>query len=112
MGFSKDFLWGTATASYQIEGGAFEDGRGYTVWDDFCRTPGKVFSMHNGDVACDHYHRYKEDVKMMADMGIQAYRFSIAWSRILPEGKGEINQKGIDFYNSLIDELIKLALQR
>lgn len=111
MGFSKDFLWGTATASYQIEGGAFEDGRGYTVWDDFCRTPGKVFSMHNGDVACDHYHRYKEDVKMMADMGIKAYRFSIAWSRILPEGKGEINQKGIDFYNSLIDELIKYNIK-
>ena len=111
MGFSKGFLWGTATASYQIEGGAFEDGRGYTVWDDFCRTPGKVFSMHNGDVACDHYHRYKEDVKMMADMGIKAYRFSIAWSRILPEGKGEINQKGIDFYNSLIDELIKYNIK-
>lgn len=111
MGFPKSFLWGTATASYQIEGAAFEDGRGYTVWDDFCRTPGKVFSMHNGDVACDHYHRYKEDVKMMADLGIQAYRFSIAWSRILPEGKGEVNQKGIDFYNRLIDELLKYHIK-
>lgn len=111
MGFSENFLWGTATASYQIEGGAFEGGRGYTVWDDFCRTPGKVFSMHNGDVACDHYHRYKEDVKMMADMGIQAYRFSIAWSRILPEGKGEVSQSGIDFYNALIDELLKYNIK-
>ena len=111
MGFPESFLWGTATASYQIEGGAFEDGRGYTVWDDFCRTPGKVFSMHNGDVACDHYHRYKEDVKMMADMGIRAYRFSIAWSRILPEGRGEVNQSGIDFYNALIDELLKYNIK-
>lgn len=106
MGFSKEFLWGTATASYQIEGGALEGNRGYTVWDDFCRTQGKVFSMHNGDIACDHYHRYKEDIKMMADMGVQAYRFSIAWSRILPDGKGAVNQKGIDFYNGLIEELI------
>ncbi len=106
MGFSKDFIWGSATASYQIEGAAYEDGRGETVWDRFSHDKGKVFEGHNGDVACDHYHRYKEDVALMAQLGLKNYRFSVAWSRILPQGTGEVNQKGIDFYNRLIDELI------
>ena len=106
MGFKKDFVWGTATSSYQIEGAAFEDGRGLSVWDDFCRQPGRVFEGHSGAVACDHYHRYREDTALMADLGIQAYRFSIAWPRIFPEGTGAINQKGIDFYKRLAETLL------
>ena len=105
--FTKDFVWGTATASYQIEGAAYEDGRTDSVWDVFSRTEGNVKNFHNGDYACDHYHRYKEDVKLMAELGVNAYRFSISWSRILPNGTGEVNQKGIEFYNNLIDELLK-----
>lgn len=107
MSFSKDFVWGTATSSYQIEGAAFEDGRGLTVWDDFCSRPGKIFGGHNGNIACDHYHRYKEDVDIMAKLSLDAYRFSIAWSRILPNGFGKINQKGLDFYNRLVDALLE-----
>lgn len=107
MMFSKDFVWGVATASYQIEGAAKEDGRGPSIWDIFCRKPGAVFEGHTGDVATDHYHRFREDVKIMKELGIKAYRFSVSWSRILPEGTGDINKKGIEFYNNLIDELIK-----
>ncbi|MFZ5825465.1 MAG: GH1 family beta-glucosidase [Bacillota bacterium] len=103
--FPKDFLWGAATASYQIEGAAFEDGRGESIWDRFCRTPGKVFQYDNGDIACDHYHRYKEDVALMANLGLQTYRFSIAWPRIFPTGSGAPNQKGVDFYRRLVEEL-------
>ena len=99
MGFRKDFIWGAATASYQIEGGAFEDGKGLSVWDAFSHTPGKVFEGHTGDVACDHYHRWQEDLQLMADMGVKNYRFSIAWPRLLSQGKGEVNQKGVDFYD-------------
>lgn len=106
MSFSNDFIWGAATSSYQIEGATYEDGRGLTVWEDFCNRPGKVFSGQNGDVACDHYHRYKEDVSIMAELGLKAYRFSIAWSRILPEGTGEVNEKGLAFYDKLVDELL------
>lgn len=104
--FPKDFLWGTATASYQIEGAANEDGRGESIWDTFSKTPGKVFEGHTGDIACDHYHRYKEDVQLMSDLAIQSYRFSIAWPRIFPE-RGQLNHKGIDFYKRLVDELHK-----
>lgn len=107
MGFSKDFVWGAATASYQIEGAWNEDGKGANIWDDFSHRPGTIQDKSTGDVACDHYHLYKDDVKMMKDMGLKAYRFSISWSRIIPEGTGAINQKGIDFYNNLINELIK-----
>ena len=107
MAFRNDFVWGAATASYQIEGAALEDGRGLTVWDDFCSRPGKIFGGHNGNVACDHYHRYREDVDIMAKLSLDAYRFSIAWSRILPSGFGKINQKGIDFYNRLVDTLLE-----
>ncbi|HEX7063433.1 MAG TPA: GH1 family beta-glucosidase [Bacillales bacterium] len=102
--FPKDFIWGTATASYQIEGAYNEDGRGESIWDRFSRTPGKVYENHNGDVACDHYHLYKDDIQLMADLGIQSYRFSIAWSRVFPE-PGRFNQKGIDFYKRLLKEL-------
>lgn len=105
MGFRKDFIWGAATASYQIEGAYNEDGKGLSVWDAFSHTPGKVYEGHTGDVACDHYHHVEEDVQLMADMGVKNYRFSIAWPRLLPEGTGKVNQKGIDFYNRLLDAL-------
>lgn len=109
--FPKDFIWGAATAAYQIEGAYDEDGRGETIWDRYCKTPGNVLDMDNGNIACDHYHRYKEDVKLMKDMGIKAYRFSVAWSRIIPKGKGEVNQKGLDFYIRLVDELRKAGIE-
>jgi beta-glucosidase len=105
--FPKDFLWGAATASYQIEGASTEGGRGASIWDVFSDTPGKVFNGDNGDVACDHYHRYVEDVGLMADLGLQGYRFSIAWPRILPNGTGTVNEVGLDFYDKLVDELLK-----
>jgi beta-glucosidase len=104
--FPKDFVWGTATASYQIEGAVSEDGRGVSIWDTFSRTPGKVFEGHTGDTACDHYHRYQEDIQLMKELGIQSYRFSIAWPRIFPD-RGRFNQKGIDFYKRLVDELLQ-----
>lgn len=107
MEFRNDFIWGTATAAYQIEGAYCEDGRGLSVWDTFCKEEGKVFDGHNGDVACDHYHRYKEDIKLLKKLGIDAYRFSISWTRILPDGTGRVNAKGIEFYSNLIDELIE-----
>jgi len=105
--FPDDFVWGTATSSYQIEGGALQDGRAWSIWDAFSHTPGRTKNGENGDIACNHYNRYKEDVKLMADLGLKAYRFSISWSRIQPDGQGEINLKGIEFYNNLIDELLK-----
>lgn len=107
MGFKKDFLWGVATAAYQIEGGAYEDGKGLSIWDTYCKVEGNIADNHNGDVACDHFHRYEEDVKLMAKLGVKTYRFSLCWTRILPNGIGEVNQKGIDFYNRLIDCLLK-----
>ncbi|WP_169984162.1 GH1 family beta-glucosidase [Microbispora sp. H10836] len=99
------FLWGTATASYQIEGAATEDGRGPSIWDTFSHTPGRVRDGHTGDVACDHYHRYTEDVTLMAGLGVNAYRFSIAWPRVMPTGCGPVNQAGLDFYDRLVDAL-------
>lgn len=106
MGFRKDFIWGAATAAYQIEGAAFEDGKGPCVWDEFSHTKGKVFGGHTGDVACDHYHLFKQDVALLKALGIPNYRFSICWPRLLPEGKGAVNQKGLDFYDRLIDALL------
>jgi len=105
--FKKDFVWGAATSSYQIEGAAYEDGKGLNIWDMFCRKPEATYMGHNGNVACEHYHKYKEDVALMKELGLKAYRFSLSWARILPNGTGEVNQKGIEFYNNLIDELIK-----
>jgi beta-glucosidase len=104
--FPDGFIWGAATASYQIEGAAREDGRGPSIWDTFSRTPGKVYLGHTGDVADDHYHRYVEDVAMMADLGLASYRFSVAWPRIQPDGTGPVNVKGLDFYDRLTDELL------
>ena len=104
--FPDGFVWGAATASYQIEGAANEDGRGPSIWDTFSRAPGRVHAGHTGDVACDHYHRYVEDVALMADLGLASYRYSIAWPRIQPDGTGPVNTRGLDFYDRLTDELI------
>jgi beta-glucosidase len=105
-GLPTDFLWGVATAAYQIEGAAAEDGRGPSIWDKFAHTPGKVRGGDTGDVACDHYHRYREDVGMMADLGVRAYRFSVSWPRVQPSGRGPANAAGLDFYRRLVDELL------
>src|SRR3712207_4164784 len=99
--FPDGFVWGAATASYQIEGAAREDGRGASIWDTFSRTPGRVDAGHAGDVACGHYHHYRDDVAMMAGLGLKSYRFSIAWPRIQPDGTGPVNTRGLDFYDRL-----------
>lgn len=106
MSFPKDFAWGVATASYQIEGAAQEDGRGAAVWDMFCRKPGAIHNGHTGDVACDHYHRYPEDVNIMRGLGLRAYRMSLSWSRVIPDGVGAVNPKGLEFYDRLVDSLL------
>ncbi len=107
MGFKNGFLWGTATAAFQIEGAYNEDGKGLSVWDVFCHEGGNVFDEHTGDTACDHYHLFRDDVKLMKELGIQNYRFSIAWPRLFPNGVGEPNEKGVVFYNALIDTLVE-----
>jgi beta-glucosidase len=109
--FPKDFLWGTATAAYQVEGAWNVDGRGETVWDRFSHTPGNVKGAYTGDVACDDYHRYPEDIAFMKQMNMRSYRYSIAWSRIQPTGEGAINQKGIDYYKRLTDTVLKAGLR-
>jgi beta-galactosidase len=110
-GFGEDFVWGAATSSYQIEGAAREDGKGLHIWDVFCQEKGRVFGGHTGDVACDHYHRFREDVAIMKEMGLKAYRFSLSWARILPDGTGMVNEAGIHFYNQLIDELLNAGIE-
>lgn len=107
MEFPKDFLFGAATAAYQVEGAWDKDGKGVSNWDVFSKIEGKTYQGTNGDVAIDHYHRYKEDIALMAEMGLDSYRFSISWTRIYPNGDGKINQKGLDFYNDLINECLK-----
>ncbi|MFZ1062292.1 MAG: GH1 family beta-glucosidase [Acidimicrobiales bacterium] len=104
--FPEDFKWGAATASYQIEGAAREDGKGPSIWDTFSHTPGATLHGDTGDVACDHYHRVEADVKLMAELGLKTYRFSVSWPRVLPEGSGAVNQAGLDFYRRLTDELL------
>jgi beta-glucosidase len=101
--FPGDFTFGVATASFQIEGATREDGRKPSIWDAFSNMPGRVFGGHNGDVACDHYHRLEEDLDLVKAMGVSAYRFSIAWPRIIPDGVGRVNEKGLDFYDRLVD---------
>lgn len=110
MQFSKQFLWGAASASYQIEGAHLEDGKGLNIWDAYCQENGHVAHGENGNVACDHYHRFREDVKMMQKMGIQYYRFSISWTRILPNGIGTVNEKGLQFYSDLVDALLEAGI--
>jgi beta-glucosidase len=103
--FPQGFLWGTATASYQVEGAVNEGGRGPSIWDEFSHSPGRVYQGHTGDVACDHYHRFREDVALMKNLGVRAYRFSVAWPRVFPEGTGRPNEEGIAFYERLADAL-------
>ncbi len=109
--FPSGFVWGSATSAYQVEGGWNADGKGPSIWDVFCMIPGKVWNHDNGNIACDHYHRLEEDVALMQSMGIKAYRFSISWPRILPAGRGALNQAGIDFYNRLIDALLAAGIE-
>lgn len=111
MNFKKDFVWGTGTAAYQIEGAAREDGRGPSVWDDFCKKEGMIKHQDTGDIACDHYHRFQEDIQLMKEIGIKAYKLSISWTRILPNGIGEVNEKGLLFYENLIEELLKNGIE-
>lgn len=110
MGFQKGFVWGGASASYQIEGGAEEDGKGLSVWDMFCRETGRIRDGRSGAMACDHYHRYREDVALMKLMGLQAYRFSISWPRVIPAGYGKICENGMDFYDRLVDALLEAGI--
>ncbi len=109
--FPQGFVWGAASSSYQIEGAWNEDGRGLSIWDTFCRQPGRVWHGDSGDIAVDHYHRYADDVQIMADLGLKAYRFSVAWPRILPEGTGRVNPKGLDFYDRLVDALLARGIE-
>jgi beta-glucosidase len=109
--FPADFGWGFATSAYQIEGAAAEDGRGPSIWDTFARRSGAIADGSTGDVACDHYHRYEQDVRMAADLGARAYRFSVSWPRVLPMGTGGVNQLGLDFYGRLVDALLEAGIQ-
>ncbi len=112
MSFKSDFVWGVATSAYQIEGAAHTDGRGLSVWDNFDqRQPGRVFEHHHGDIACEHYQRSAEDVALMKQVGLKAYRFSLSWSRVLPEGTGAVNEKGLAFYDRLVDQLLTAGIQ-
>jgi beta-glucosidase len=110
-GLPHGFLWGTATAAYQVEGAVREDGRGESVWDRFCATNGKVRNGESGAVACDFYHRYRDDIALMRDLGLDAFRFSIAWPRVLPDGRGRVNEAGLDFYDRLVDELLAAGIR-
>ena len=109
--FPENFVWGTATSAYQIEGAYREDGRGLSIWDAFCHIPGKVLNNDSGDVACDHYHRIEEDVLLMKGLGISAYRFSLSWPRLQPQGRGNVSEAGIAFYDRLIDCLLDNNIQ-
>lgn len=109
--FPKGFLWGAATAAHQIEGSPMADGAGPSIWTRFAHTPGMTLNGDNGDIACDHYRRWRDDVKLMRDLGLQAYRFSVSWSRILPEGTGRVNQAGLDFYSRLVDALLENGIE-
>ncbi|HWB22548.1 MAG TPA: GH1 family beta-glucosidase [Gaiellaceae bacterium] len=109
--FPNGFIWGAATSAYQIEGAVHEDGRGVSIWDTFCRTPGKTENGENGDVAADHFHRFREDIALMRELGLGAYRFSIAWPRVQPGGRGPANQRGLDFYRRLVDALLEEGIE-
>src|SRR5438270_7668542 len=109
--FPPGFLFGASTAAYQIEGAASEDGRGPSIWAKFSHSPGKIVGDDNGDVACDHYHRYPEDVALMRELGLNAYRLSTSWSRILPEGRGAVNAKGLEFYERLVDAVMTAGIE-
>ncbi|MBO3751628.1 beta-glucosidase [Streptosporangiaceae bacterium NEAU-GS5] len=108
--FPSGFVWGAATAAYQVEGAATADGRGRSIWDTFSHTPGKVADGHTGDIACDHYYRYADDVRLMAELGLGVYRFSVSWPRVQPGGSGPVNPRGLDFYDRLVDELLEYQI--
>jgi beta-glucosidase len=111
LNFPENFLWGTATAAYQVEGAVNEDGRGTSIWDTFSHTPGKTRHGDTGDIACDQYHRLDEDLDLMSELGLQAYRFSVAWPRIQPDGSGSANQRGLDYYRRLVDGLRQRSIE-
>lgn len=109
--FRNDFIWGAGASAYQIEGAAYEDGKGLSVWDEFSKIPGKVFEGHTGDVASDHYHRYKEDIALMKELGIHSFRMSLSWTRIMPEGTGRVERRGVEHYRDVIKELKKNGIR-
>jgi len=109
--FSRSFLWGAATSAYQIEGSPLADGAGPSIWQRFAHTPGMMVGGDTGDIACDHYRRMESDVALMRELGMQAYRFSVSWSRVLPQGKGNPNAKGLDFYDRLVDNLLANGIE-
>ncbi len=111
MSFDNHFVWGAAAASYQIEGAGEGAGRGDSVWDMFSRQPDRVWRNQSGAVACDHYHRYAEDVRLMAELGLHAYRYSISWPRVIPNGTGPVHAEGLDFYDRLTDALLEVGIQ-
>ena len=111
MAFPKGFLWGAASAAYQVEGGYLDDGKKENIWDHFSHEKGRIMHGENGDVACDHYHRWREDVALMKKIGLKSYRFSVSWSRVLPDGVGEVNEKGIQFYSDLVDALLEAGIE-
>ena len=106
--FNKEFLWGVSTASYQIEGGYLQDNKSLSIWDSFTNKKGNTYKNQNGNIACNHYNRYKDDIKYIKELGVNVYRFSISWCRILPNNLNQINEKGINFYKNLIDQLIQI----
>ena len=108
--FAKDFLWGVATSAYQIEGAATEDGRGESIWDRFCRRPGAIADGSDGSVACDHYRLWRQDLELLSGLGVRAYRFSVAWPRVVPDGRGAVNPRGLDFYDRLVDGLLERGI--
>ncbi len=109
--FPEHFRWGAGTYSYQVEGAANEDGRGESIWDRFCSVPGNILHGDSGLVACDHYHRYREDIGLMKELGVQMYHFSVAWPRIVPQGRGQVNARGLDFYDRLVDTLLEAGIE-
>jgi beta-glucosidase len=111
IAFPKDFWWGAATAAYQVEGAWNEDGKGESIWDRFAHTPGRIKNLDTGDVACDHYHRYREDIELMRALNLNSYRFSVSWPRIQPAGSGQPNPKGLDFYRRLVDALLEAKIR-
>lgn len=111
MAFPKNFLWGAASAAYQVEGAYLEDGKKENIWDHFSHEPGRIMHGETGDVACDHYHRWREDVALMKEIGLKSYRFSISWARVLPDGVGRVNEKGLQFYSDLVDALLEAGIE-
>ena len=109
--FPQDFVWGVSSTAYQLEGAVSEDGRGESIWDRFCATPGKVRNGESGAVACDFYHRYREDIALVSELGVNSFRFSVSWPRIVPAGRGEVNDKGFGFYDRLVDALLEAGIK-